>query len=267
MPRGASDGAPRGEDAMKLSRIHRPSVAWEASRQESELVREFADQCQGLVDDNCRDPATALIALTDALPRIDNVAARAAIERVVAKVLLRVSLTNTRGEARRALVDMVCRICNDRVPGGREPSKTVEENGGWRVDTIVPRGPSTLTPHQIRIVSKALHTIRLYAYRHSFTLQCLATAVGVSTFHLDRLLKAHTGASFVAHRTAVRLERAKALLVCSTFSIKEVSAAVGFNSVGAFDRAFKRACGSQPGQWRNQRLCERQVAISPGAVP
>ncbi len=245
---------------MKLSKIHHPSIAWANPRHgdDAEVVREFADQCQFLVGGKCADPLSALIELTAEMPRIRGAAPRVAIDRVILKVLLHVDLPHRRDDTRRALLNAVCRM-RDEEDAGRATAGAVNGDGRWVVNNVNSCDSPALAPHQIRAVSRALRYIRDHGCRHDFSLQHLAAAVGLSAFHLDRLLKAHTGESFVTHRTAARIERAKGLLMCSNFSIKEISAAVGFNSIGSFDRAFKKTCGVQPGHWRERRLCERQV--------
>ena len=247
---------------MRLSKVHHFSVAWPDARHDddSEVVREFSDRCQFLVAGKCADPLSALIELTAPMPRIRSVAARVAIDRVILKVLLHVDAADRRDDRKRAFLNAVDMIREeDQEDAGRATSSAVHRDGIWVLDKVNSCESPALAPHQIRTVSKAIRYIRDHGCRHSFSLQHLAAAVNVSAFHLDRLLKMHTGESFVTHRTTARIERAKGLLMSSTFSIKEISAAVGFNNVGSFDRAFKRTCGVQPSRWRETRLCERQV--------
>lgn len=254
---------------MRLSKIQHPSIGWSDSRRvdDSEVVREFADRCQILVGGKCGDRLPALTALIAAMPRTSGVAARVALDRVILKVLLFISLENRNDDTKHALLCAVRRMHEEEeyavgeadVAGGRE---------GRELGRVDGHKVPVLTPHQVRTVSRALRYIREHGCRHHFLLRHVAAAVGLSAFHLDRLLKAHTGESFVTHRTAVRIERAKGFLMGSNFSIKEVSAAVGFNNVGSFDRAFRRTCGVPPGHWRQRRLGERQArTVRTAAAP
>ena len=249
---------------MRLSKIRHPAIAWAEPRpgDDSEVVREFSDQCQFLVDGRCGDPLAGLRTLTSALPPVRSVAARVAIDRVILKVLLHIDPAHRRGHASLAFLNASCNVRRDEEGGGRPVAAASREDGKRALGKINSRDSPALTPHQIRTVSTALRHVRDHGCRRDFSLRRLAAAVGFSAFHLDRLLKAHTGESFVAHRTTARIERAKGLLVNSSLSIKEISAAVGFNTAGSFSRAFKRTCGVQPGHWRERRLCERHVRTS-----
>ena len=246
---------------MRSSKIRHPAIAWAEPRpgDDSEVVRKFSDQCQFLVDGRCGDPLAGLRTLTSALPPVRSVAARVAIDRVILKVLLHVDPAHRRGHASLAFLNASCNVRRDEEGGNRPVAAASREDGKRAPGEIDGRDSPALTPHQIRTVSTALRHVRDHGCRRDFSLRRLAAAVGFSAFHLDRLLKAHTGESFVAHRTAARIERAKGLLVNSSLSIKEISAAVGFNTAGSFSRAFKRTCGVRPGRWRERRLCERHA--------
>jgi len=74
----------------------------------------------------------------------------------------------------------------------------------------------------------------------------LATMVGVSKFHLNRLFQATTGfqlGEFVQRR---RLQKAYALLAQGNTSVIDVSLAVGYESNSSFSRAFLKAFRCKP---------------------
>jgi AraC-like DNA-binding protein len=78
----------------------------------------------------------------------------------------------------------------------------------------------------------------------------VASTVRLSKWHLDRLLRRATGRCFVAHLNEARLCAACSLLPTDSLSAKEVAAKVGYGSLTAMDRQFKRSFASTPTKWR-----------------
>jgi AraC-like DNA-binding protein len=103
-----------------------------------------------------------------------------------------------------------------------------------------------------RRVTAALEAVRTYYGDGTFDLKSAASHVKLSPSYLDRLLARHTGHSFVHHLRATRLDAAQQLLNSSLFSIKEVAAKVGYNSVTHLERSFRAHLGCSPSEWRRQ---------------
>ena len=83
----------------------------------------------------------------------------------------------------------------------------------------------------------------------------LATMVGVSKYHLNRLFQATTGfqlGEFIQRR---RLQHAYALLSTGECSVIESSLAVGYESHSSFSRAFVKAFGCKPNQVKRGTEC------------
>lgn len=78
----------------------------------------------------------------------------------------------------------------------------------------------------------------------------VASAVGLSRYHLTRLLRQHCGMGFRSVVFAMRLRRARELLSSSIMSVKEIAVAVGYGSTATLDRAFRRAEGLSPCEYR-----------------
>jgi AraC-like DNA-binding protein len=78
----------------------------------------------------------------------------------------------------------------------------------------------------------------------------MASTVGISKWYLSRLLRQHTGRCFLDHLHEARMSAATKLLLDPRLAIKETAASVGYSSVGAFDRRFRRQFGSSPKEWR-----------------
>jgi AraC family transcriptional regulator len=80
--------------------------------------------------------------------------------------------------------------------------------------------------------------------------RALAARAHFSRDHLDRLVAAATGESPVALRRRLLLERAAWQLGTGAVSSSEVAAAAGYGSLPAFSRAFARAHGVPPSEFR-----------------
>lgn len=109
-------------------------------------------------------------------------------------------------------------------------------------------------------VEEALTVIGRRGAEPGLRLGQVADAVGVSRWHLSRLLRARTGSTFLQLLAAVRIERAKSLLLAGEpLSVKEVAARCGYDHVSHFDRQFRRLTGLTPGRFRtlSRRLTRR----------
>jgi AraC-like DNA-binding protein len=87
------------------------------------------------------------------------------------------------------------------------------------------------------------------------TVADLADHVGYSPFHFSRLFTHRLGIGPGRYLTALRIDRAKRLLLQDTDSIIDVATAVGFDSLSSFSRRFSATVGVPPGRLR--RLAER----------
>jgi len=81
-------------------------------------------------------------------------------------------------------------------------------------------------------------------------LASVAAAVDVTPSHLDRLLKAHTGLTFLQQLRRIRMRHAEQLLLTTSASIKEIAYACGYTSLASFGRDFQRAHACPPRAWR-----------------
>jgi AraC-like DNA-binding protein len=78
----------------------------------------------------------------------------------------------------------------------------------------------------------------------------LAAELGTSYARLRRVFRQQRGMSLVAWLTAVRLERAKALLAGSSLPHEEIARQCGYGSARYLNQVFRTACASTPGAWR-----------------
>lgn len=82
----------------------------------------------------------------------------------------------------------------------------------------------------------------------------IARAAGLSRYHFSRLFKTSVGVAPGEFVKELRLERAAHLLTDSRLSINAVALQCGFRDQNYFCRAFRKAIGLSPGQYRRSGL-------------
>ena len=112
------------------------------------------------------------------------------------------------------------------------------------------------------VVGKSLALLHRQA-GHAWSIAELAATVGVSRSVLMARFTQYLSDSPIAYLTKWRLRLAAQALRSSSKGVADVAAAVGYESEAAFNRAFKRAFGVPPAQYRRQT---RQPASVRGAT-
>lgn len=84
----------------------------------------------------------------------------------------------------------------------------------------------------------------------SFTIKDLAQKMNISSRHLSRLFKDHTGETVQAYREKMRLEQGEQLLLHTEMSVKEIAAQCGFGNPRQFSRFWRQVKGCAPGAFR-----------------
>lgn len=74
----------------------------------------------------------------------------------------------------------------------------------------------------------------------------------ISEGYLSSIFKKQTGVNFADYLENIRIERAKELLLVGNITVSEIAGKVGYNSVHAFRRAFKRVEGISPKEVRKR---------------
>ena len=87
---------------------------------------------------------------------------------------------------------------------------------------------------------------------HEVTSEDLAARLYLSRFHLDRIVASVAGESPSRFRRRILLERSAYRLLTTRRTILDVAVEAGYGSHEAFTRAFTRAYGVGPGQWRTR---------------
>ena len=82
------------------------------------------------------------------------------------------------------------------------------------------------------------------------SLESAADFAGVSSFYLSKLFKEEKGETFINYISDKRLEKSRQLLESTEYSIKEITAEVGYNDQNYFSRIFKSKYGLSPKEYR-----------------
>ncbi|NUR47394.1 MAG: helix-turn-helix transcriptional regulator [Hamadaea sp.] len=85
------------------------------------------------------------------------------------------------------------------------------------------------------------------------TIDDMAKVAMFSKFHFSRIFQRVTGLSPGRFLSALRLQRAKQLLVSTSYNIADISLRVGYTSVGTFSTRFTRSVGLSPTTYRRQQ--------------
>jgi AraC family transcriptional regulator len=85
------------------------------------------------------------------------------------------------------------------------------------------------------------------------TLEELAKVACLSKFHFARVFTLAVGVPPHRHLSRMRLESAMAALATSRLALLEIALETGFSSQASFNRAFRRATGMTPGEYRQRR--------------
>ena len=95
---------------------------------------------------------------------------------------------------------------------------------------------------------------RVYLNQHykepSLMLQDVARQVGLSQSHLSTVFAQETGSTFTQYLTALRIGKAKELLVTTQLRSSEIAFEVGYNDAHYFSYLFKKVTGMTPGEFR-----------------
>jgi AraC-like DNA-binding protein len=95
----------------------------------------------------------------------------------------------------------------------------------------------------------------------------MADMAGWSPFHFSRVFRAVVGVSPGAFHAALRIERAKHLLLTTDLPVTEVCFEVGYDGLGSFTTRFTRLVGVPPGRLRRlPELVAPVLASLPGAL-
>src|SRR4051794_37781490 len=87
-------------------------------------------------------------------------------------------------------------------------------------------------------------------YSEPLSLDAMASSAYLSRFYFSRLFRSTTGTSPGRFLTAIRLYKAKDLLLDTEMSVTDIAYGVGYNSLGTFISRFTRSVGTSPARYR-----------------
>lgn len=120
-----------------------------------------------------------------------------------------------------------------------------------RLESLDAAKPSTR-----RDLLRRIDVARGYLHDHddrAVPLDELASAAGMSQFHLARTFRTAYGLPPAQYHRALRLDRAAEHLAGGHDSASSAALRFGFSDLGAFSRAFRRRHGAPPGRYRPGR--------------
>lgn len=88
-------------------------------------------------------------------------------------------------------------------------------------------------------------------YNEDISLTSVSQVFYISRPYLSKVFKAKTGRGFNEYLNKLRIEQAKMKLKTSSLSITEIAHCCGFNDSNYFSKAFKKAEGISPYEYRN----------------
>jgi AraC-like DNA-binding protein len=98
-------------------------------------------------------------------------------------------------------------------------------------------------------VERAIETI-WDRYNEPLSLSEMADAAILSRFHFSRVFRSLTGTSPCRFLAAVRLAKAKDILLQSSMNVTDIAYEVGYNSLGTFTSRFTKSVGVSPARYR-----------------
>jgi two-component system response regulator YesN len=134
---------------------------------------------------------------------------------------------------------------------GTDDDKSSELVRAWLARVLRHASAPVKISQNFRVVRALSYLEERFADR-TVDLATAARHAAVTPSHLDRLLKEHTGLTFLQHLRRIRMQHAERLLVTTTASVKETAYASGYACPGSFHRDFMRTHGSTPRAWRDQ---------------
>lgn len=87
-------------------------------------------------------------------------------------------------------------------------------------------------------------------YPEPLSLDEIADSAIMSKFHFSRVFRTMTGTSPGRFLSAIRVFKAKHLLLQTRMSVTEIAYQVGYNSLGTFTSRFSGSVGASPGRYR-----------------
>jgi AraC-like DNA-binding protein len=115
-------------------------------------------------------------------------------------------------------------------------------------------------------LNRSIKSIVAFIFRNfddpDLCLEEMADVLHLNKYYFTRFFKKHTGQSFHAYLTKIRVEFAKHYLIETGMSITDAAFRAGFGSLQTFNRVFKTFTSRTPRDWRSENR-----PFSPSMMP
>ncbi|WP_455424884.1 helix-turn-helix domain-containing protein [Dryocola sp. LX212] len=118
-----------------------------------------------------------------------------------------------------------------------------------QIMAFLPAQPQTLVPAPQTVASRIMSWVEAN-YASKFSLDDLASAMGLSRSYTSRVFRQQTGGSIHEYLLTRRIKRSCDLLRNTTLSVDEIAASVGFSEVTYFITCFRKLLRQTPLQYR-----------------
>jgi len=112
---------------------------------------------------------------------------------------------------------------------------------------LLPADPESHWPPSVREAVRYMKT----HYHLPVSLEQIASHVGLSKYHFNRLFTRTTGQTPLSHLTQIRLKRAVDLIRYSTCTLEEIAWQVGYTSGSYLSKIFQQHFGLSPREFRH----------------
>jgi len=102
------------------------------------------------------------------------------------------------------------------------------------------------------VISKAEKYVAENFCDPNISLISVAKYVGLSSAHFSTVFSQTVGRSFINYLTAMRIERAKALLAQTNMKLSTIAMEIGYNEPNYFSHVFRKLEGITPKEYRNR---------------
>lgn len=117
------------------------------------------------------------------------------------------------------------------------------------ISDIIERINDLRTKRGMKIIQRLKEHIKKH-YNEDISLTALANHVNFNASYLSQLFKEETGQNFTDYLSEIRINEAKRLLATPEVKVYEVGSMVGYKEPVSFSRAFKRAVGISPQEYK-----------------
>ncbi len=141
----------------------------------------------------------------------------------------------------------------------KDPIKFVDSSGDARqyitqmLNRMIEYRNQVSDKKYTEIIEKAKVYIQDNYQNEEMSLQSVASNVNVSSNHFSAIFRKETGETFIDYLTAVRMDKAKDLLTCTSMKTSEIGFEVGYRDPHYFSYIFKKTQGMSPKEYRRMK--------------